>query len=141
MDREEYDRIQIDLKVHNNSRDMVKWLNNLIERINRGTSNGIYKTIPTIIDRAGVFSETAKNIPVNECLLSIMGFKPHEGDVIWSDDRYINAFANRDNIPIISICEILKSLVFNGNLERDDYYQKLNDLRAGNVRFIPIEKE
>ena len=79
--------------------------------------------------------------PTSNCLFTLLSFEPKETDVIWSDDRYVNGYLRRDNIPIIGINEILKTLVSNGNLGLKDYYEKIEALRAANTRFIPLLRE
>jgi len=53
----------------------------------------------------------------------------------------LNGYLRRDAAPIIGVNEVLKLLVSAGSLDVSTYYEKLNRLRAANVRFVPIQAD
>jgi hypothetical protein len=81
----------------------------------------------------------ADRSPDMTCLSELLTFRSEPSDVIWADDRYINAYQRRDSVPIIGIADILKRLVARGNLTPNDYYRLMLRLRAGHFYFFALE--
>ncbi len=118
-----------------NSFQATSWLNNLINQLRQGIDNGIYEIIPT-----KTTNEIRSDTLNYEVLKSLLDLEAHKNDVIWVDDRYLNGYSHSGTIPIIGINEILKALVATKSLTISQYYAKLTQLRAANIRYIPIEK-
>jgi hypothetical protein len=58
------------------------------------------------------------------------------------EDRYFSGFSTINNqIPIITIFEILEKLLFENLISKDEYYQNLHRLRTENFRYLPVGKE
>jgi len=58
------------------------------------------------------------------------------------DDRFLNGYVRQERgAPIVGICEVLKGLRGVGELTTDAYYEKVGQLRAANIRYIPIETD
>jgi hypothetical protein len=140
IDRSEYHIITSDLVAHELGEEEVEWLGQLITKINNGIDRGVYEVIPLPFD-INRKDEVAINDPGWGCMLTLMKFDYQEGDVIWADDRFLNAYSRRDAVPIIGINEILKSLVSVGELSSDSYFTILNRIRTSNLRFIPVQSD
>jgi len=109
------------------------WLKNLINQLRQGIDNGTYEILP---------ASSNLKASKSDILNSLKNLKNTENDVLWIDDRYINGYSIAvGNIPIIGINEILKALVTAKSLTIKQYYAKIIQLRAANVRYIPIEKD
>lgn len=141
IEQREVDQIKATLNYQKQQHTIIEWLDNLISRLRQGLDNGIYKIISVQpVDKEELEKEAVKS-PDVACLLALLKFKPQEGDVIWADERWLNGYHHRDSVPIIGINEVLKALVRAEAITVNDYYAKLNQLRAANVRFIPLQSD
>lgn len=111
-------------------------LNRLHRRISDGIKADIYRLLPAIQPSAN--NELEMIGPATKCLLGLLQFQGGPDDVIWTDDRYLNAYSNRDGIPIIGINEVLKILATSSALIPDDYYAKISELRRAGAYFLPL---
>jgi len=73
--------------------------------------------------------------------LDLFRFTPQKGDVIWSDDRIFNSYTRRDTAQIIGVIDILYALRQRKAITEGEYYGKLYNLRAANLRYIPVRSE
>jgi hypothetical protein len=137
--RIEHQKTVSDLKELERMEEEVKWIGQLINKINIGIDQGVYEVIPMLLDVDR--EEFAINNPSLGCIITLLKFDYQEDDVIWVDDRFINGYSRRDAIPIIGINEVLKFLVSVGELSNDDYFAILNRIRASNLRFIPVQSD
>ena len=139
LEKSELDSVRSELESHRRRNNLTSWLNRLINRIRDGIDSGIYEVIPyEENEEAGALDQ--QNL--SERLLSdLLSFKASEGDVIWSDDRFVNGYFSSGEIPIIGINEVLKGLVSSGSISDSEYYNTISKLRAANVRFLPVEQE
>ena len=101
----------------------------------------IYQLIPISPQNKQQVNDIRSQHPLDGVIAALLGFEIKEGDVIWADDRWINSHPHRGGIPIADIYDILKLLVGMGEMQKEEYYQILHKLRAGNVIFIPIERD
>ena len=139
LEKAELDSVRAELESHRRSNNLTSWLDRLINRIRDGIDSGIYEVIPYEENEE---TEASDQQNLSERLLSdLLSFKAREGDVIWSDDRFVNGYFSSGEIPIIGINEVLKGLVSSGSISDSEYYNTITKLRAANVRFIPIEEE
>jgi tetratricopeptide (TPR) repeat protein len=129
------------LKAHRQTQSLDRWLESLIARLRTGLETGRYEAMPRF-DTQGHDGDLSTIVdPTTLCLLSLLAANAQAWDVAWIDDRFTNSFARIGAMPIIDIHQILKVLVSSGALSREDYYEKLDRLRAANVRFIPVQKD
>ena len=70
-----------------------------------------------------------------------MTFATESSDVVWADDRYLNAFQRRDTAPIVSMLDVLKTLVTAKELTVTEFRRILIRLRAAKFYFIPLEAD
>lgn len=119
----------------------VAWLDSLLDRIRNGIQAGSYEIIPVNSATETIFSQAKPANLTERCLLALLKSDLVDEDVIWIDDRAISAYLHRDTAPIIGINEVLKALVAAGTLAQNDYYRKLHQLRAANVRYIPVQTD
>lgn len=114
-----------------------KWLLGLIERLRRGIDSEKYQFISIQQD---VGDEAWKFDPFGN-LKALFTFPKDEKALVWSDDRYLNSFSNRDGIPIVSVNEILEALKSSGAIDQKLYFSVMNRMRASNLLFIPLYAE
>jgi tetratricopeptide (TPR) repeat protein len=141
IEQRDFDRVRNELKEHEQRQIVAKWLDRLIDRISKGIDSGTYEIIPTPPFEGGALEEASAENPELGCLVALLRFEARQGDIIWVDDRYMNAYLRRDSVPIIGVNEVLKALVSVGALEINNYYDKVNRLRSANVRFIPVQTD
>lgn len=141
MEKREFEVVKAELEDNEKRHLLVDWLGELIDDINKCIGDGTYEILTKVPNKEKELDESHIDTPTSKCLFTLLSFKPRERDVIWSDDRFVNGYLRRENIPIIGINEILKTLVVKGSLGLNEYYEKINILRAANTRFIPPEKE
>ena len=120
---------------------LQQWLKRLIDRVQSGIDDGMYQTIAIPDERPdGAVEERELDNLGFDSVRHLLLYNPQPGDVIWADDRFFNHHLQREHgVPIIGISEVLKALRENGELSEDEYYERLLRLRAGNVRYIPID--
>ena len=139
LEKSEFDSVRAELESHRRKNNLTSWLDRLINRIRDGIDSGSYEVIPY---GGSEETEASDQQSLSERLLTdLLSFKAREGDVIWSDDRFVNGYFHSGEIPIIGINEVLKGLVSSGSISDSEYYNTITRLRAANVRFIPIEEE
>src|SRR3990167_2055895 len=141
IEKQEYAQIKTELYENERRCKIIDWLGTLIDKLRQGIHNDTYEIIPVPSVKGTGSKNTDDKEPNFQCLLALLQFEAKEGDVIWADDRYVNSYFNRGNVPIIGINEVLKVLVSAGSLTVADYYEKLSKLRASGVRFIPVQKD
>lgn len=139
--KRELDRIRLELQEADDQQKTISWLTNLIARISNGIDNDLYELIPVSSKEANKSEDPLEDKINTRCLLELLQFEPRQNDVLWVDDRHINAYQRRDTIPIIGINEVLKALVGAKALEIGAYYKKISHLREANTRFIPVESD
>jgi tetratricopeptide (TPR) repeat protein len=117
----------------------LEWLDQLLLRLRRGVQTGSYQFLPQFRDEA----PRSKNHSLwGSELMSIAALIENplpENSVLWADDRMITNWQSVHGKPLVGVNEILKSLKDSQQISEDVYYQKLMQLRRGNVRFIPIK--
>ena len=141
IEKRELEVVKAELGEYKKRLPLIDWLARLIYEVSKGISDGTYEILTKKSNREKKTDEESMATSTSKCLFTLLSFEPRETDVIWSDDRYVNSYLRRDNIPIIGINEILKALVSKGSLGLKDYYEKIEMLRAANTRFIPVLKE
>jgi len=125
-----------------NTEQLQEWLSHLIGRLRAGLESDRYRTIsiPDILPdevREGRWPDSLEM----QCFGDLLLLEPHEGNVIWVDDRFFNRHSSgSNNTPIIAISEMLNALRSRGKLDEDEYYEKLLALRTGNFRYIPLNQ-
>lgn len=136
-----FQRIKTDLVGHLNMRNLADWVDNLISRLNRGVDKQIYQVISVSPDKRKQLSDIRSPHPLDGVFAALLGFEIQQGDVIWTDDRWLNSHRHRDGVPIADVYDILKLLVSKGQMDEAGYYRLLHKLRSGNVIFIPIQRD
>lgn len=121
-------------------------LDELIARINDGLDEGIYEFIRVPDKKGGRkdFSDGSFGQDIKSTL-DLLLFDPQEGDVICVDDRALTKHAFRQEngifVPMLGINELLSALLQNGELDEQEYYDILLELRRSNFRYIPISED
>src|SRR5262249_7348922 len=125
---------------------LAAWMKQLLEHIRTGLETGTYELIAISDElRAKIKEERSQVNQKNEehlslaCLTDLFLFPPKPEDALWIDDRFTSKYLHREGAPIIGINEILIGLRKRKVLSEDEYFEALLKLRAGNIRYIPIE--
>lgn len=114
--------------------ETAAWLDELRGRLNRGIQDGTYELLPIMPapeDKLG-----PRDGPL-ACLLDLLSIPATEGDVVWIDDRALNAYTACGPAPLVTFADMLAALRQYGRLSDEDCYARLLRLRAGKVAFIP----
>jgi len=106
----------------------------VLDRISDGLEDGRY----CIVSVPGDTDED--DTPEERTLTDLLKYVPAPGDVIWVDDRAINAYMRRDTVPIVGVNEIIAELFARRIISEVTYYDKLAILRACNFRYIPFDE-
>jgi hypothetical protein len=122
------------------------WIKQLIEHVRTGLETGTYDLIEITDEvRAKAKEERSQVNKKNRhdlilaSLTDLFLFVPKENDALWIDDRFTSKYLHREGMPIIGINEVLVGLRSRRLLSDDEYFEALLKLRAGNVRYVPIE--
>ncbi len=134
------------IKYYKEMDELGEQLDELISRINDGLDEGIYEFI-RVPDKKGKkenFSDGRFGQEIKSAL-DLLLFDPLEWDVICVDDRALTKHAIRQEnqivVPMISVNELLSALLYNGEIDEQEYYKLLLELRQSNFRYIPIGED
>ncbi|MBK9941548.1 MAG: hypothetical protein IPP13_08010 [Kouleothrix sp.] len=137
IERDEQERANEALFFENYQQETLAWLDRLISHVRTGLDNGTYQRLPeTTAER-----EDEREAFFSRCLTALFAFPVQEGDVIWVDDRFVNAYLHRDTAPIVGISDVLQAAFETGSLRVSRYYDILSRLRAADVRFLPVRSD
>jgi hypothetical protein len=120
--------------------DLTVWLRRLIDRVRVGLENGTYQCIPVSEGSPDEPEDNSEPLDAST-IKELLSDRVPKGSVLWIDDRHINSYLRSDAAPIIGVNEVLSALRKSGALTDKEYYAKLLQLRAGNYRYIPINKK
>lgn len=132
---------QVEISASEYSSEVVRWLRELIERVSAGLEHGKYEAIAVSNPESKQELELqqfwdAKGLTAYDLFRYI---QPQPNDAIWIDDRFFSRYPSRDStVPVIGVLEILEALRVNGDFSETEYYEKILQLRTGNIRYIPI---
>jgi hypothetical protein len=74
-----------------------------------------------------------------QCLRELLLFQTEKGDLLWSDDRYVNGHATVGSARITSTSEILSILRSISELSDESYFTALLSLRRWRSLFLPLD--
>ncbi len=141
IEQRELDNARACLRYQEHADARIDWLNGLIDRLRSGVEDGIYEILP-VESREDEDPEVVHPAQLDlRCLETLLLFEAEEGDVVWADDRMTTSYPARGSVPIVGITEVLRTLVDAGSMELSEYYDKLERLRAANVRFVPAQQD
>jgi hypothetical protein len=131
---------QVAINASEYSTESVRWLRELIQRVSTGLERGTYEAITVPSPDSDREFELQQFWEANGLTAyDLFTYASQPGDVIWIDDRFFSKYPHRDGrVPIIGVLEILEALRVSGELSETNYYEKILQLRAGNIRYIPI---
>ncbi len=136
-----YERLKAELDSYAYMQMEAGWVDNLISRLNIGLEKQTYQVISVSTEKRKLLNDIAPQHPLDGVLNALLGFEMQQGDVIWTDDRWLNSYRHRDGVPVVDVCDILKLLVGSGHMNEAEYYHTLHKLRSGNVIFIPTQHD
>ncbi len=141
IEADEHVRVREMLRVSTERQQLQTWLNVLLERLRQGVLQGDYQIVP--FPRDIVERDTSEHhvSTLERCLFTLLLYPTEASDAIWIDDRFVTRHLHRDNVPIVSITDVLHLLRHREAITETVYYAKLLTLRAANVRFIPLNPD
>jgi len=119
---------------------VAKWRNalaTLIERLRRGIGNDTYVLMSEFAVQPDE-QDFGGDLDVR-CLRGMLLFQTGDGDLLWSDDRYLNGHAVMGSARIVSTTEVLSLLREVGGLSDEKYYAALLCLREWRTLFLPLD--
>lgn len=141
IEQRELDSAHASLRYQEHAHAQIEWLNDLIDQLRSGVENGTYEILP-VQSREDEDLEVVHPAQLDlRCLETLFLFEAEEGDIVWADDRMATSYPARGSVPIVGITEVLRTLVDTGSTGLDEYYDKLERLRAANVRFVPAQQD
>jgi len=143
MDEGEAKSVNAEIEQEERSATLRRWLDLLRERIRVGLEEGKYQVIKREETLSKTVGEgTEPHSPSLSVLSDLLSLISRPSDIVWYDDRCLSSFSTNNNGAIIvGIVEILGFLKAKAEINKDFYHEKLNQLRAANVRYIPLSKE
>ena len=115
------------------------WLTGLIAHVSRGIDKGIYRVLPDLRDESRVRAARDEESPTLNCLLDLFMFQPRHGDFIWTDDRWLNGYAQRDGVPVVDTVDLLHILRDRAGLSEAEFFSIIHCLREGDFRLISLD--
>ena len=77
-----------------------------------------------------------------QCVFELIGAPNVPGSWVWIDERFFNAHAScGEEVPIITLADILGELRQRGALSETDYFVKFHEMRAANLQYIPLSED
>jgi hypothetical protein len=136
---------RLEIETNNRRTEIESWVATLIDHVREGLTSGTYQGIDISEGMAKVAGDEDEPEQSNWDFASsshLLRYKCEKNDVLYFDDRTINAYGHRDNIaPIIGISEVLLALRLREEISEQQYFDKLIKLRASNYRYLPITGE
>ncbi len=115
-------------------------LTSMIEEIRVGLESGDYKLLP-MFDNQQSESQDGEEPLALQCTADLLRYQNLSTDLIWIDDRMINAFIHRDGSKIVDSVDMLSHLRNAGKLSDADFFRYLNRYRASGLRFLALRKD
>jgi len=114
-------------------------ISELIERLRKGITRGTYRLMPEVAlgDREKDSTEDLDTY----CLREILLFQTVAGDVVWSDDRYLNKHSAVGSARIVSTIDILDLLRDMGSVSDETRFAALRTLREWRALFLPLSPD
>ncbi len=127
------------------SKQTIEWLEELIERMNRGLDDGTYAIIPENFIHAEDEARDKESVNGGDLytkgLLKLAQLKPREHSVVWCDDRYFNGHGFVKSIPIVTSYDLLRYARRKSLLDDSSYFRALHKFRQSEVRYVPLDAE
>lgn len=140
IDKHYYDEIKSNLHQYEKNQKTLRWLGDLISRLNSCVREGVYEFIPE--DHANVTLKSIGEVEIAvRPLLSLLSFKPNEDDILCIDDRKISSYLFRDNRPIVTAYEIIRELKSRKHISEAEFREIIIRMRKYRVCFLQLEKE
>lgn len=76
-----------------------------------------------------------------ESLADILMAPEVDGGVVWIDDRTVNSHPRANEMPIISVLDVLSALERSGSLSHDDKLDKIAKLQGKGAVFLPFSSD
>ncbi len=119
-------------RYENYSKELVQTLNLYIEKNKIKFSQALEKDE---FDKSDINNLEFLN------LLSITKNKIKENSIILVDDRFLNSFFQIDTTFVFGISDLLKTLLENKKITKEEYFQKILLLREKKLLYIPFEED
>ena len=116
------------------------WVGQLIARLRDGISDRRYLLLPALPALPRDNDENREPTPEDTVLFDLFRFQGTDEDLVWVDDRYVNAFEHRDGVRIVGTIDLLQLLRERGTLSVNEHVAVLTELRAADFRFVPFDE-
>ncbi|WP_348270072.1 hypothetical protein P8936_06485 [Edaphobacter paludis] len=116
------------------------WLTSMLEEIRSGLESGDYNLLPLFDNQQNESQDGEEPLPL-QCTVDLLRYQNESTDLIWIDDRMINAFIHRDGSKIVDSVDFLLHLRSTGKLSNAEFYRSLNRYRASGLRFLALRKD
>ena len=116
------------------------WLGTTISRIRVGLENGQYGFLPPTKEMEAPEGDTT--LSMDEVVLrDILQVHEDEADIVWIDDRCLNAHTRATECHIADTVDLLLHLRERGRLSHQRVFEILGDMRATDSRFVAFDTE
>lgn len=117
---------------------LLGWVSRLRERVSDGIVVGRYNMLPPVPSSE---DDRANDQPLSRNLLELLRAAEAGDARIWIDDRAISSFTHFGGARVLGAFDVLELLLADGRIDTSTYYDKVLQLRAGGVVFLPLSAE
>ncbi len=111
---------------------LIRWLRTLIERLGAGLQAGTYRIAPSAAPPEPIVEQPTRGLD------DLLWFPGEPGDLLWSDDRFLNGLLKIGVTQVIGVIEVIGLLRNRKAMSETQRFRWLHQLRAGNYQFIPL---
>ena len=136
----ELDQERVEVKNAVEGEADAQWVGEVIERIRNGLESGNYEFLPRV-QRQHPLHEDEGGREQEVVLQDILACPGDDSDLVWIDDRCINAHTHSYGKPIVDTVDLLLHLKEKQRIPPEDFFDVCDDLRASDSRFIAFDAE
>ncbi|HEX8693652.1 MAG TPA: hypothetical protein VF746_14615 [Longimicrobium sp.] len=119
------------------SRD-AEWIAGLRLHLAAGFEAGTYRLVPEPTGSDDVPDKVSGELAG---LAEVLAATDREGEIACVDDRHISKVALQHGQVTVDVMDLLAALRARGRLSDDAFFSRVNRLRAGNIRYLPLTRE
>lgn len=140
VEPDEADRVRAELRDSREAEAVASTVDHLIEHLRVGIKSGRFRALPSVRVAPVPKSRGSKSLEM-VALQGVLGGSHEQGSVFWCDDRFLSAYDNANGALVVTTVGVLEALRVRGKLARPDFFEALLRLRAGNMRFVPLDRD
>ena len=111
------------------------WIGRIIDRIREGLESGTYRFLPKVPK-----DQDERNVgesgELEGVLREVLAVPGSDSDILWVDDRCINAYAHSEGKRIVDMIDLLFYLRNREKLSEEELFRILGEVRATDSRFV-----